>query len=451
MSVTASAIAIIIALILFFILCYRGVGIIPCSILCAAVVALTTEGGLFGTMLGSFMTSTGNYVAQMLLPFTFGGMFAAMMTATGSSEKIGRYLISHFGIRFAPYAIMASVMLLALGGVSAFPFIIAPLAFSVLKAADLPRQIGAVIMVGCYSLVGYLVPGATNTANIIASQNYGTTLYAGAPIGITCFVIGLVLNIIYVEVMIRTYRKNGVGYTPSPTEVHTSERHDSDFPPFLLALAPILLVFILTMVLQLGFGWRSTQAAITSLLAGTIFLYLTNWNRIHESSKFAPSPRAWSAGIVPACQYRHHRGFCWRGHYYLRLHSRCGGSAQNRHQPLRHCSYLCGRYLCPLCGLHWRCLHLLRYSGPDHPGYGRRGCRRTSPPDLGCLHHLRLHATQWIPQCNHGCHGPDAQGCLQKHSRSPDRRNLRLYSDRLTDVYSLLLRFSGPTRQPPGL
>lgn len=119
-------------------------------------------------------------------------------------------------------------MLLALGGVSAFPFIIAPLAFSVLKAADLPRQIGAVIMVGCYSLVGYLVPGATNTANIIASQNYGTTLYAGAPIGITCFVIGLVLNIIYVEVMIRTYRKNGVGYTPSPTEVHTSERHDSD-------------------------------------------------------------------------------------------------------------------------------------------------------------------------------------------------------------------------------
>ena len=127
MSVTASAIAIIIALILFFILCYRGVGIIPCSILCAAVVALTTEGGLFGTMLGSFMTSTGNYVAQMLLPFTFGGMFAAMMTATGSSEKIGRYLISHFGIRFAPYAIMASVMLLALGGVSAFPFIIAPL------------------------------------------------------------------------------------------------------------------------------------------------------------------------------------------------------------------------------------------------------------------------------------------------------------------------------------
>ena len=55
MSVTASAIAIIIALILFFILCYRGVGIIPCSILCAAVVGSHDRGGgLFGTMLGSF-------------------------------------------------------------------------------------------------------------------------------------------------------------------------------------------------------------------------------------------------------------------------------------------------------------------------------------------------------------------------------------------------------------
>ena len=92
-----------------------------------------------------------------------------------------------------------------------------------------------------------------------------------------------------------TYRKNGVGYTPSPTEVHTSERHDSDFPPFLLALAPILLVFILTMVLQLGFGWRSTQAAITSLLAGTIFLISPTGTVSMSLANLPPSPRAWSA------------------------------------------------------------------------------------------------------------------------------------------------------------
>lgn len=299
MSVTVSAIAIIIALILFFILCYRGIGIIPCAILCAAIVSFTTEEGLFGTLLGTFMTSTGNYVAQMLLPFTFGGMFAAMMTATGSSEKIGRYLINHFGIRFAPYAIMVSVMLLGLGGVSAYPFIIAPLALSVLKAADLPRQIGAVIMCGSYAMVGYLIPGAANTANVIASQNYGTTLYAGAPIGITCFVIGVVLVVIYIEVLIRSYRKNGIGYTTSPTEIQSSARAENDFPPFFLALVPILLVFILTMILQLGFHWSSTQAVIVSMLAGTIFLYVTNWNRIHESSKFSPITKGMISGIVP--------------------------------------------------------------------------------------------------------------------------------------------------------
>ena len=103
------------------------------------------------------------------------------MTATGSSEK-NRTVPdqSHFGIRFAPYALMWHPSCY-------WPLAASPLShlltrsFSVLKAADLPPvQIGAVIMVGCYSLVGYLVPGATNTANIIASQNYGTTLYAGA-------------------------------------------------------------------------------------------------------------------------------------------------------------------------------------------------------------------------------------------------------------------------------
>ena len=299
MSVPISAAAIILALVVFFVLCYRGLGVIPCAVLCAAIVSVTTEAGLFGTMLGTFMTTTGNYVAQMLLPFTFGGLFAAMMTATGSSEKIGRYLISRFGIRFAPYAIMVSVMLLALGGVSAFPFIIAPLAFSVLKAADLPRQVGCIIMVGCYSLVGYLVPGATNTANVIASQNYGTTLYAGAPIGITCFLIGVVLVVIYVEVLIRAYRKNGIGYTPSPTEVKMSERAEDDFPPFLLAVFPILLVFLLAMILQLGMKMPSTQAVILALTAGTVFLYATSWGRIHEDSKAAPITKGMISGIVP--------------------------------------------------------------------------------------------------------------------------------------------------------
>ncbi len=126
-SVMISGIAIIVSLVLFFILCYKGIGVIPCSILCAVIVAFTTEDGLFATLLGPFMTSTGNYVAGMFLPFVFGGMFAALMTATGASEIIGKFLVGKFGIRFAPYAIMAAVALLALGGVSAFPFIIAPL------------------------------------------------------------------------------------------------------------------------------------------------------------------------------------------------------------------------------------------------------------------------------------------------------------------------------------
>ncbi|MCD8145165.1 MAG: hypothetical protein LUD79_07515 [Oscillospiraceae bacterium] len=299
MSVTISAIAIIVALILFFILCYNGIGVIPCSILCAAVVALTTEEGLFGTLLGTFMGTTGNYVANMFLPFVFGGMFAALMTATGSSEIIGRFLVDHFGTRFAPYAIMVAVMLLALGGVSAFPFIIAPLAFSVLKAADLPRQIGAVIMVGTYSLVGYLIPGATNTANVIASNNYGTTLYAGAPMGIVCFLIGVTLVVIYIEFMIRTYRKNGIGYTPSPTEIKTEERGENEYPHFVMAVLPIFIVFVLTMILQLGFGWASTQAVITSLFVGTVFLYVFNWKRIHEKNKFDPITKGMMNAMVP--------------------------------------------------------------------------------------------------------------------------------------------------------
>jgi len=298
-SVVFSAFTIFLALIVFFILCYRGFGVIPCAILCAAIVGLSTPEGMLGTLIGAFMGSTSGYVGGMLLPFVFGGMFAGLMTATGSSEIIGKYLIGKFGSRFAPYAVMLAVMLLALGGVSAFPFIIAPLAFSVLKAADLPRQIGAVIMCGSYSLVGYLVPGATNTANVIASNSYGTTLYAGAPIGIVCFIIGVSLVVVYIEYMIRTYRKNHIGYTPSPTELKTDPRSDHELPPFWLAITPIFMIFILTMVLQLGFGWRSTQAVVVSLLIGTVFLYAFNWTRIKEKNKLSLINKGMCTALVP--------------------------------------------------------------------------------------------------------------------------------------------------------
>ena len=50
MSVPISAAAIILALVVFFVLCYRGLGVIPCAVLCAAIVSVTTEAGLFGSL-----------------------------------------------------------------------------------------------------------------------------------------------------------------------------------------------------------------------------------------------------------------------------------------------------------------------------------------------------------------------------------------------------------------
>lgn len=86
MSVTASAIAIIIALILFFILCYRGVGIIPCSILCAAVVALTNRGWLVWHDAGQLYDQHRQLCERRCsFPLPLAVCLPLMMTATGSS------------------------------------------------------------------------------------------------------------------------------------------------------------------------------------------------------------------------------------------------------------------------------------------------------------------------------------------------------------------------------
>ena len=204
--------------------------------------------------------------------------------------------------------------------------------------------------------------------------------------------------------MIRTYRKNGVGYTPSPTEVHTSERHDSDFSALLLAPCPYSPWSLsLTMVLQLGFGWRSTQAAITPPCWQALFFSISPTGTVSMSlANLPPSPRAWSAAssrlpIPPSSWVL----LAWSllPPPTQPLWKLCSKSTPT---PC-HCSYLCGgRYLCPLCldsigGVSTFSATL----GQTILGMGGVDAG-ASPPDLGCLHHLRLHASQWIPQCNHG-------------------------------------------------
>ena len=281
MSVGLSAVLVILAIAMFFVLCMRGLGMIPTAIICTVIVGFAVDGGPVSAIWGPFAEGMGGFAGGLAFPFIVGGIFGGVMTASGSSEKFGQTIIHKFGIRFAPYALMIFVMVLSYVNIISFPILGAILAFSLFKAADLPRNVACVSMVGTGSIAMYLIPGSVTTANMTAAPFYGTNLYAGGVIGIIMAVIGFVLVALYVEHLCRSYRRQGIGYTPTDMEEKLGTAKEStDLPSFFVSVLPIVAVIAIAMVCQLGFAINPYAACVVAQFIGIFFCIALNFKRL---------------------------------------------------------------------------------------------------------------------------------------------------------------------------
>jgi H+/gluconate symporter-like permease len=280
-SVTMSAICVILAIILLIILCMKGLNVIPVAIICAFIVSLTVEGGPVEGLFTFFSDGFASFGGSLIMPFMTGGMFGALMMATGSDVKIGQVLINKFGSQFAVYSFGIFVAILAYVGIPSYPFLGAILAFSLMKAANLPRNVACVVMVGTASAFQYILPGSPTVINLIAGQSLGTGLYAGWQIGFIMAAVQLVLVYMYVElVMVRGYRKKGIGYTGTDMELELKgqqdEIKDEDLPSFGIAVFPLLAVIVLCMVFQLGLKMDAYPSCAAAQTIGMLLIILLN-------------------------------------------------------------------------------------------------------------------------------------------------------------------------------
>lgn len=297
MSVGLSAVLVALAIVLFFVLCLKGFGMIPTALICTVIVGFAVEGGPVSAIWGPFASGMGGFAGGLAFPFLVGGIFGGVMTASGSSEKFGQTLIHKFGIRFAPYALMIFVMVLNYVNIISFPILGAILAFSLMKAADLPRNVACVAMVGGSSIAAFLLPGAVATANMTAASFYGTTLYAGGAVGAVMAVIGFALVAFYVEYLCRDYRKKGIGYTPTDMEQQLGTANGAeDLPSFFVSVLPIIVVIGLAMVCQLMLNMNPYAACVVAQFVGILLCLALNFHRF--SGKIA---KTIADGTVTSC------------------------------------------------------------------------------------------------------------------------------------------------------
>lgn len=265
-------------------LAIKGVPMWLNAILATVIIGFSTTEGPIGILLGSFSQGAGTIIQMMGIVYLMGMIFADAMTTSGCGTKIGTFLVDKLSIKAAPFCIMIPTLLLAIGGVDSYMFLMAPIAFAVLKRANLPRAVGVTVLCGSYTLIGFLMPGSTGMINVLASNLYGTSLFAGADVGILMLLVGVILNALYYIWMCNDYRKKGIGYTPTELEKNIPQ-DEQDLPSFGMSLIPLLIAFGGAFVFQLGMGLSSSLTAIYSQGLAVIFIYITNWKRMGKADE----------------------------------------------------------------------------------------------------------------------------------------------------------------------
>ena len=281
-SVAASAIAIILGIAVFIILAYKGLSPILASLVAALIIGCTCEGGPLTAIFSTFMPQAVNFMSSVLLLIVIGGLLSAVLETTGTTDSLANGIIRLLGEKSIPIVVFVMTGLLGFLSVGSYQFIVAPLALSLLKKANISRNIGLIAMMVSANAVTYCLPGTPATPNLMPAAILGTNIYAGTGVGILAFVLATVLGLAYVYWMMRAYEKQGVGFEQAAVSMggpSASQRPEDKVPPFWTAIVTIILLFGLCFLFSMvpAFGFDATQAVVMAQLLAAIWAFLVNF------------------------------------------------------------------------------------------------------------------------------------------------------------------------------
>jgi H+/gluconate symporter-like permease len=201
-------------------LAFRGWSVLlltPCAALLAAAAAGEP---LLAHWTQTFMRSAGEFLAQFFPLFLLGALFGKLMEDSGSVQSIASYMTQRLGTHQAMLAVVLAGAMVTYGGVSLFVafFVLAPMAQSLFKAANIPRRLipGAIVL-GTSTFTMSAMPGTPAIQNAIPMPFFGTTPFAAPGLGVIASLIMLGFGIWWLWRAERAARLAGEGYGLDPT------------------------------------------------------------------------------------------------------------------------------------------------------------------------------------------------------------------------------------------
>ena len=263
-SIPVSTAILVVSIVLFVVMCYKGVHTATAALIASAIMAFGTTDGWVTTMTTTWASGMGTFATQYALAFMSAGIFSYLMRETKCGEAIGQTFIKYVGGDNAPFILAIVAAILQLAGIQTYIFIVAAMAFGLMKAANLPIYIGYAAVVAVPPIVSFTLPGVTAMPNVLPTSFLGTTTWAAPGLSIAISVLGILMAVFYLRYLIKQARRKGIGYTTDASKEYGASKEFGDVPtpPFWKAILPIVLVIALTSIFQLVMNMTAVNALI---------------------------------------------------------------------------------------------------------------------------------------------------------------------------------------------
>ena len=238
---------VVLAVILLVVLIYKRVSLIPATLVCVVVLAMTNGMGFLELVMDHYAVSLSGFIGKYFLVFVTNALFGKIMEETLLAATFSRMIGRAFGDKNGVYGAMLATALLSFGGVSVFVivFTVYPIFLATFQKADLPRKlIPACIMSSSCTFPLSMLPGGAQLNNIIPAQYLGTSPMAAFPIGVVCSVLCMALLYRYFAWEFGKARQRGEHFDGDARILERIARFQADagVSPWLSALPLVLII-----------------------------------------------------------------------------------------------------------------------------------------------------------------------------------------------------------------
>jgi H+/gluconate symporter-like permease len=273
-----SLLGIVAALGLLVWLAYRGWSVLLLAPLAAFVAAGAAREPLLAHWTETFMAGAAKFLAEFFPLFLLGALLGKLMDDSGSVQAIASSMTKYLGSKRAILAVVLAGAVVTYGGVSLFVafFVLAPMARSLFRAADIPQRLmPAAIVLGTSTFTMSALPGTPAIQNAIPMPFFGTTPFAAPGLGTIASLIMLAFGMWWLRRAEAHARGTGEGFGVEmkdvedkaaddefvreravaarefdPAEMHRG-RHTDAAPPIFWAILPLVVVIVVNLLMSL--------------------------------------------------------------------------------------------------------------------------------------------------------------------------------------------------------